>query len=145
MDRRGRRLYPNALDATPRRHVQRIRAARCSKSLRIRASELRHLICESRIDALTAQHGHDRTSEDLEVEARTEILEVVQVHLEALVPRRRIPAINADRPGQPGAAVVPPTLSFIIARHVVMEQWPRPDEAHVAAQDVPQLGQLVDA
>src|SRR3990172_7897229 len=95
------------------------------------------------------EHADERQADDLEVEPERPALDVLDVVLDALL-ERGVPAQAVDlRPaGEAGLDLVPQH----VARHGPPEPLhehrplgPRPDDAHLAAEDVDELRQLVEA
>ncbi len=83
-------------------------------------------------------------SEDLEVDARRAVLDVPDVELDALGPGQLRAAVHLRPPGEPGPDVEPVALVLVVLLDLVAQRRPRADDAHVAAQDVPELRELVD-
>src|SRR5438094_8638985 len=55
------------------------------------------------------------------------------------------PCGNLPEAGDPGLHREPTPMPCVVSRNVVERMWPWPDQAHVAEQHVPELGELVDA
>ena len=64
---------------------------------------------------------------------------------ELLLPRDGIPAADLGEPGDPRPDLVAARLLGAVPGQVGRHQRPRSDQAHVAPDDVPELGQLVQA
>src|SRR5512141_1083978 len=99
-----------------------------------------------------ARHDHaDRLEEDDDVEEQRVVLDVVKIVLQFLngvVERRTVVIADLRPPGHAGLDAVPYGVIRYLARELVDEVGalgPRPDEAHVADQDVDELRELVDA
>src|SRR5690606_35931126 len=66
------------------------------------------------------------------------------VEAEAFVPTERVPPLDLREPGDARHPLVTPSLLRRVAAEVLRQERPRPDERHVAADDVPELRQLVE-
>ena len=53
--------------------------------------------------------------------------------------------LTCQRPVMPGHGAQPPVLPVFVLRDLARDRWARADQAHLAAQDVEQLRQLVQA
>src|SRR4051812_34067014 len=82
--------------------------------------------------------------EDLQVEPRGAVLDVPEVELDALLPREGGTAVHLRPAGQARLHVEAVALALVVAVDLVAERRSRADEAHLAAEDVPELRQLVD-
>src|SRR5215475_12451709 len=90
---------------------------------------------------------HEREPHDLQIEADRPVLDVVEVVFDALIERRvAAPAVHLRPAGQAGLHLV----AEHVLRNAMLELLdemrpfgPRTDDGHVAAQDVPELRQLV--
>ncbi len=72
------------------------------------------------------------------------VVDVAQVELDGLQPAEVGTAADLPQPGQAGTDVQP-TLDLVLVRLDLLEQRRAgADEGHVTAQDVQQLGQLVE-
>ncbi len=71
------------------------------------------------------------------------MVDVPQVQLETLGPRRGVAAVDLGPTGDAGHDLVAPGLSWGIPGHVLHQQRSRADETHLALHDVQQLRQLV--
>ena len=90
----------------------------------------------------------DRQREDPQVQPQRPVLDVVVVPLDAVGDRGlAAQAVDLGPAGDPGLDAVAVLVAGDVARelaHVLGALGPRADEAHVAAQHVEQLGQLVE-
>src|SRR5690625_551067 len=93
--------------------------------------------------ALTREHLDQGAGKDLEVEPERAVLHVPEVEGELLLPFQRIAAVDLRPAGDPRPHVMAAPLALTVEWQVLHQQWARPHEAHVAAQDVPELRQLV--
>src|SRR5437660_6927888 len=91
-----------------------------------------------------AEKRERRAREDLQVDQWRAVLDVPEVQLDALLPGQRGPAVDLRPAGDPRLHVETAALSRGVALDLVGERRARPDQAHVAANHVPQLRQLVD-
>src|SRR2546423_5282663 len=85
-----------------------------------------------------------RAQEDLQVEERGAVLDVPEIELDPLGPRELRAAVDLRPAGDAGSHVEPVSLPVVVLLDLVAERRPRPDDRHVAAYDVPELGQLVE-
>src|SRR5664279_6221677 len=96
------------------------------------------------VRATPAQDGQRGARDDLDVEPHRPVLDVVEVQPHEVVEAERrapgdLPEARDARQHAVAAAV--PGLEALV---VAQRQRARADEAHLAAQHVPELGQLVD-
>src|SRR5439155_21650223 len=85
-----------------------------------------------------------RAREDLQVDERRAVLDVPDVEFDPLVPGEARPAVDLSPAGQAGLDLEPAALPGRVAPDLVGERRARADHAHVAADHVPELRQLVD-
>src|ERR687887_168829 len=88
--------------------------------------------------------GERGAEEDLQVDPGRAVLDVPDVELDAFVPRQLRAAVYLGPAGEAGLDVEPAALPGRVLLHLVAKRGPRADEAHVAADDVPELRQLVE-
>ena len=91
-----------------------------------------------------AEQRQRRPPQDLQVEQRRAVLDVPDVELDPVCPRQRRAAVNLRPAGQARPDVEPLALPLGVRVDLVAQRRPRPDQAHLAADDVPELRQLVD-
>src|SRR5687768_74527 len=91
-----------------------------------------------------AEEREGRAEEDLEVDLGRAVPDVPDVELDPLRPRQRRASVHLRPAREPRADVEPVPLVLVVLLDLVAQRRPRPDDAHVAAQDVPELRQLVD-
>ena len=72
------------------------------------------------------------------------MLDVPDVELDPVRPRQRRATVNLRPAGQARPDVEPLALPLGVRLDLVAQRRPRPDQAHLAAHDVPELRQLVD-
>ena len=77
--------------------------------------------------------------------AKRPVLDVPGVVLEALGPRDLVAALDLRPAGDPRPDGQAPTILACVVRDLLHEVGSRPDDAHLAAEDVHELGQLVEA
>src|SRR3954454_24395589 len=85
-----------------------------------------------------------RPREDLEINPERAVLDVPDVQLDAFVPRQSRASVNLSPAGDAGLDVEASPLSRRVLLDLVRERGARADEAHVAADDIPQLRDLVE-
>src|SRR5439155_19546958 len=90
------------------------------------------------------EEGERRAREDLQVEPGAAVLDVPEVELDPLVPRELRPAVHLGPAGQAGPYLQPAALPRGVLVDLVAERGSRADQAHVAADDVPELRKLVE-
>src|SRR5262245_8058505 len=101
--------------------------------------------------ALPAHHDLDGVDQDGEVEDEREMLHVIEVVaelFERVLDRRAVAVADLCPPGDAGFDRMPHHVKRNLAGELLDEEWtlgPGPDEAHLAAEHVPELGQLVEA
>src|SRR5918998_4122634 len=91
-----------------------------------------------------AEESERRAQKDPEVDERRAVVDVPDVERDPLGPRQRRASVHLRPSREPRLHLEPAPLVRGVALDLVRKRRPRPDEAHVAAQDVEQLRQLVD-
>src|SRR6185436_17220709 len=86
-----------------------------------------------------------RLPEDPQVEPDGAVIDIPDVEAQALFPGLRVAAVDLRPAGDAGPHFVPARLLGRIEREIFRQERPRADEAHVAAQHIPELRQLVKA
>src|SRR4051794_2271018 len=89
-----------------------------------------------------ADERERRPQEDAQVEHRRPVLDVPDVELDPLCPGQGGTAVDLRPPRDSGLHLEAAPLPRRVLLHLVAKRRPRPDDAHLAAQDVPELGQL---
>ena len=84
------------------------------------------------------------SDEDAQVEPQRGVLEVPDVELDPLGPRQRRAAVDLRPAGQAGPDGEPLPLAVRVVVDLDLQRRARPDQRHLAAQDVDQVRQLVD-
>ena len=107
--------------------------------------ELRHGGMTFGADASAFQNLDNRKEEDLDIEPDAPVVYLPDVELELLFPTEAVAAADLRPAGDAGLDFVPPGLLGGVAVEVFHEERPRADEAHLPAQDVDELRQLVEA
>ncbi len=72
------------------------------------------------------------------------MVDVPDVELDLLGPGERRAALDLRPPGEPRKHLEPAALVVGVPVDLVAERRSRPDHGHLAAHDVPELGELVD-
>src|SRR5207248_969401 len=93
----------------------------------------------------TQEHGGDGADEDAHVRWHGPRRDVLEVDPGALRIGDEAPPRHLPRTRQPRSHAQEETAVVAVLPHLVGHDGPWTDEAHVAAEHVPQLGQLVDA
>src|SRR5436190_13338390 len=96
------------------------------------------------IRAARPEDGRDRLEEDRDVEPDRPVLEVVEVKPDEVVEAEVRAAGDLPEAGHSGQDVVPLAMPVLELRVVAERQRARPDETHLAAQDVEELRDLVE-
>src|SRR4029079_19587986 len=87
-----------------------------------------------------AEEGERRARQDLQVDPRRAVLDVPDVQLDPVRPGQGGAAVDLRPAGDPGLDLQPSALALVVALHLVAQRRAGPDHAHVAANDVPELG-----
>src|SRR4051812_49001873 len=85
-----------------------------------------------------------RARQDLEVDLRRAVVDVPDVELDPLLPRQRRPPVDLRPAGDPRPHLETAPLTRCVPVDLVAQRRAGADQAHVAADDIPQLRQLVD-
>jgi hypothetical protein len=85
-----------------------------------------------------------RQPEDPQIERQAAVLGVPEVELDALRPRQRRAAVDLRPPGDAGLQRQAAPLAVGVLGDLHGDGRPRADDGHLAAQDVDEVGQLVD-
>src|SRR4029077_7840813 len=97
------------------------------------------------VRAPAAQHGGDRSQEDPHVETERPVVDVLHVALDPVF-ELRFPADHLPEAGDAGLdAEATPVGARLDPADVAQRQGPGTDQAHVAADDVEELWELVEA
>src|SRR5665213_2928687 len=110
-----------------------------------RALEFRHGGVAGRADSLAPQDAPQGQAEYLDVEPEGSVIDIPHVEGELLVPGNRVSPADLRQTGDSRPDLVPPRLSRCVAFEIAHQQRSWADQAHVAAQDVPELGQFIQA
>src|SRR4051812_7272750 len=92
-----------------------------------------------------AEERERRPQQDQEVRLPVVVAHVPEVELDPVRPRERGAAVDLRPAGDPRLDVEPVELPFVVLVDLVAERRPRTDDRHVAAHDVPELRELVEA
>src|SRR5437763_5681334 len=90
-----------------------------------------------------AEEGARRAQQDLQVDERRAVLDVPEVELDPLRPGEPRPAVDLRPARDPGPDIEPVALPLVVLVDLVTERRPWSDDRHLAADDVPELRQLV--
>src|SRR4051794_3098131 len=91
-----------------------------------------------------AEERERRAEEDAQIEERRAMLHVPDVEVYPLRPRQLRAAVDLRPPRDAGLDLQAPALMLVVPLDLVAERRSRADHAHVTAQHVPELGQLVE-
>src|SRR5918911_493140 len=91
-----------------------------------------------------AEERERRAGEDLQVEPGRAVVDVPDVELDALGPAQARAPVDLRPARDPRPHLEPTALALRVALDLIGERGPRPDEAHLAPDDVPELRHLVD-
>ncbi len=150
---RGARTRSEAADAARRRGARERARALLRRTSRRRRRPAVSLAagCEGvlapaagRAAVRPAEERQRGAQQDLEIQARRAVLDVPDVELDAVGPWERRATVDLRPARQPRTEVEPTTLVLVVLLDLVAQRGTWPDDAHVAAQDVPELRQLVD-
>src|SRR5205085_5763763 len=95
--------------------------------------------------ALAADERREREGDDHQVAADREVLDVLALHGEPLLERQVPAAGDLHRPRQARLDREPEPLRVRVALDEIGLLGSRPDDAHLSAQDVHELRELVEA
>ena len=91
-----------------------------------------------------AEERQRRPQQNRKIDLRRAVLDVPDVELDPIGPWERGAPLHLRPAGEPGSDLEPAALVSVVLLDLVAKRRARPDDAHVAAQDVPELRQLVD-
>src|SRR5262249_9570217 len=91
-----------------------------------------------------AEEGERRPHHDLPVDRPAPVPDVPEVELDALRPRQGGAPVDLRPARDAGQHVEAVQLALVVAVDLVAQRRPRADDRHLAADDVPELRQLVD-
>src|SRR5271168_3026944 len=96
-------------------------------------------------DALLQEHVQNRLKENPAIEAKTPMVHIPDVQPESFLPTDSVPAIHLRPARDARFHIVTAHLFRRVALEVLHEQRARANQAHLTFQNVPQLGQLIQA
>src|SRR5660398_211954 len=96
-------------------------------------------------DALPLQDMDQRSCQDAQVKPHRLIVHIPGVQCELLFPGESVAAVYLRPPGNAGFDVMPPELLPRVEGKEFHEEWARTDKAHIAFENVPELGEFVQA
>ena len=97
------------------------------------------------IDPFAGEDAADGHKDNLHIQREADVVYIVHIVGKPFLPRRKVSPVHLCPAGEPGANVMAVMLLFVIQRQVLHQQRSWAHEAHLAAEDVPQLRQLVNA
>src|SRR5450759_3009434 len=89
--------------------------------------------------ALQCDHSRYGPGDDLEIEPQRPAIDVLEIALDPPVEVGIVPRADLPETGDAGFHRQPPPVPDVIALDLGGQRRARPDEAHLAAQHVPQL------
>jgi len=107
-------------------------------------SEWRHCRLPGRTDVLAADHLPDREQKDAQIQPEALVIHIPDIKPELFLPGDGIAAIDLGPATEARLHIVAASLLPGIQRQVLHQQRPWADETHLTAEDIDQLGQLVD-
>eukprot|EP01031_Cornospumella_fuschlensis_P048818 gene48818-59775_t len=90
------------------------------------------------------EHGPNGAQQDDEIARDRPVLDVVEVEADGGLPRQVGAAAHLPQPGHAGLHGQAATRLGVVQPHLAIHLRARADEAHVAAEDVPILGEFVE-
>src|SRR5665647_1546139 len=103
-----------------------------------------HRLGIRRRDTLARHDRRDGPEHDACVQRERAVVDVPDVHLEALVPRDGVTPVDLRPSGDAGPDLVPSRLLPIVAVEVLRQEGARTDDAHVALEHVDELREFVE-
>ena len=94
---------------------------------------------------LPREHLAKRLGHDTAIQQERNMVRISHIVGEFLLPGDGVAPVHLGKPRQTGTDLVPAGLKRIVTRQIVDKQRTRPHDRHVALEDVPKLGQLVQA
>src|SRR5215211_3758108 len=96
------------------------------------------------IHALGREDGRRSADENSQVKTETPVFAIPEIELDPLVPVDRVSAVHLCPSGKPWLYLQATPLALCISLNLVGQGGTGPDEAHLPAQDVDELRQLVE-
>ena len=96
-------------------------------------------------DTVAAHNLDGGACQNLEVERQSDVVDIPDVEGELLLPGEGVSAVDLAPAGDARGDLVTPRLLWRVPVEIADEERSRPDEAHVAAEHVPELGQFIEA
>lgn len=97
------------------------------------------------IDAFLLEHRCDGLEEDLDVECEADVVNIMNVHLQAVVPGERIASISCSVAGNARLHQELFTLVALVELGFSLEVGTRTYDAHVSDQDIEELREFIKA
>src|SRR6185437_10727824 len=95
--------------------------------------------------ALSPKHYDRGLRDDLEVKREAQMIDVPRVERELALPRDFVASVHLRPSREAWFDVEALPLLGVVPRDVLHQERARPDDTHLAGEDVEQLGQLVEA
>ncbi len=95
-------------------------------------------------DTLAAKDLFNGQKDGFYVDREAEMLHVPDVIFEFFFPRDRVSAVDLCPAGKPRTDVVAVLLDLVVEGKIFDEKRARTDDAHISAENVPELGKLVE-
>lgn len=96
------------------------------------------------IDVVAPEHLFESCQHYAAVGEERDMVDIPDVELEFLMPADGVAAVTLRPAGDAGAYFVASGLLCRVEGEVFHQEWTRADERHVAFEDIPELGELVD-
>ena len=116
------------------------------------ALRLNWLTCESKfhledfaLRSFSRQHCRNRAQQNLEIERQAPAFHVFEIQLHARFKRRIGARDDLPEPGYAWFHIQPAVIGGPVARAIVQRMGARTNQAHIPFQDIPELGQFVEA
>src|SRR5262249_2800752 len=107
--------------------------------------ELRHGRRSAVADPFTLQDADNGERQDLHVQKETLVVNIPHIKLELSRPINGVAPVHLRPTGYPRMHLVTTSLGDGVTRNVFRKEWTRADQRHVAAQDIQEFRQLVEA
>src|SRR5690606_19398973 len=90
------------------------------------------------------QHLHHRLNDDLYIQRGRLIVDIVQIEFEFFLPGDAMSSVHLCPARNTGSYAMTATVGLRDSIEVICRQGTRPDQGHVAFQNIEQLGELVE-
>src|SRR6185436_345907 len=95
--------------------------------------------------ASSEEHDANRSHEQKDIDPWRPVAHIVSIQLNAFVIRRVVPARDLPQAGDARLHHRVETEILTVLFNLLLDDWARSDKAHVAADDIPKLGQFIEA